>query len=221
MATMAFSSVPTTSLSKSKEGLIRFSKLPVKNRGFTETISVSLAEEMSNRCWRNSILGFRILSGSSMRTAGYRVINRESWVWSKPWFLNNARTESAFSTDTIRNRLEALRADSEDNPHEFTRYETVVGDVSSSFGRFERWVMDLVDGFSRNREWVPFKMDFVAYDNDFVSLLIWESFWQRSFNIAMEESEYKARKKERLEGDSLTVLMIRDYFCGSSVWAEM
>ncbi|KAK1278741.1 Calmodulin-1/11/16 [Acorus gramineus] len=143
MVVIAFSSDPAIPFKKSKEGLRRLSKLPSNIQGLVGTSSTMWEAEKPTLCRKNSILGFRVLSGSYESNLGCRVIMLVIWVRLKPWFLKKAITESTFSEDLMRTL--ALRADSGDNPHEFTRYEAVVGDGSPFFDRFERWVMDLGD----------------------------------------------------------------------------
>ncbi|KAK1295465.1 hypothetical protein QJS10_CPA16g01208 [Acorus calamus] len=87
MAMIAFSSEPTTPFKKSKEGLRRLSKLPYNIQGHVETSSTRSEAEKPTLCRKNSIFGFRILLGSSVRTTGTRVIIWESWVWSEAMVL--------------------------------------------------------------------------------------------------------------------------------------
>ena len=49
----------------------------------------------------------------------------EIWVCEKPYFLKTLITKSALSGVSKLTFLEAVRAVSSENPHEFIRYETL------------------------------------------------------------------------------------------------
>ncbi|KAK1295457.1 hypothetical protein QJS10_CPA16g01206 [Acorus calamus] len=170
MVVITFSTEPTTPFKKSKEGLRRLSSFHPTSQeklhlGLQDLVGIGREQP-------------RALGDNAGKMGPTKAIVLEESDYGIGLLCR-------FDVNTY------LRADSGDNPHEFMRYETVVGDGSPFFDRFARWVMDLGDEFPRNREWLPFKMDFADVNDgggggggEYVKGLFWETFLQRSFNIA-------------------------------------
>ena len=100
--------------------MIIFSKLLRKRSGDVDTILVTsvLETPLDSKNWS---LGKRVFSGSHMSNGGRFLMIFEIWVSVNPWFLKNARTESYLFVVPNLRFLDAVRAFSGGNPHEFMR----------------------------------------------------------------------------------------------------
>lgn len=74
--------------------------------------------------YKNSNLGKKV-SQDLLKSTEVVLMIFEIWDCDKPLFLKNIMTESALSGVLKLTYLEADRADSGDNPHEFVRYNTL------------------------------------------------------------------------------------------------
>lgn len=102
------------------EGMICVSRPLNRTHGFEET-NVVISESERPKSWKYLIFGLRVLSTSERRNWGRTEMRFVIWVLENPWVLKNSITEFGFSVALRLISLEAERADSGDNPHEFMR----------------------------------------------------------------------------------------------------
>ncbi|KAJ8647560.1 hypothetical protein MRB53_000583 [Persea americana] len=88
--------------------------------GFEEITFVRSVPEIPY-LFKTLILRKSVFWGLLKRIDGDLVTSLVIWASVKPWFLNSSITESGFLGFLRFGLFEAERADSGDNPHEFTR----------------------------------------------------------------------------------------------------
>ena len=100
--------------------MICFSKLLFRIHGArVKILARSVLETPSDA--KNWNLGRRVFSGSQSKTGGNHLTRFEIWISVNPWFLKKASTESGLLGVSKFMYLEADRAFSGGNPHEFMR----------------------------------------------------------------------------------------------------